>query len=314
MLTTFPPDPAPDGRPVWIDLFDGDDQEIAEAGRLAGVRVPTREALSEIESTSRIYFEQDALYLSMPLITPMDDRATMLSPVGFVMSKDVVLTVRFAPAAAFDAVAKVVAELPDLKADDVFARLFEAIVDRGADRLEQTGAELDGVSRSAFHSDKLTKRERAKASEQLRGVLRKIGQAGDRLSHIRDTLLGLDRITAFIAETPRFEVSAGVSQRLKAVRADIASLNSYEEHLANKVQFLLDATLGFINIEQNDIVKILTVVSVVGVPPVLIAGVYGMNFKNMPEYNWAWGYPYSLALMAVSAVLPIAWFKWRRWM
>ena len=91
-------------------------------------------------------------------------------------------------------------------------------------------------------------------------------------------------------------------QRLKAVHADIASLNSYVEHLANKVQFLLDATLGFINIEQNDIVKILTVVSVVGVPPVLIAGVYGMNFKNIPEYNWAFGYPYSLILMLVSAM------------
>jgi magnesium transporter len=314
MLTTFPSQPAPDGRPVWIDLVDGSAQEVAEAERLAGVRAPTQEALSEIESTSRIYFENEALYLSMPLITPEDDRSTILSPIGFVMAKDVLLTVRFAPASAFDAVAAAVADLTELKADDVFARLLEAMVDRGADRLEQTGAELDGVSRAAFHSDKLTKRERAKASEQLRGVLRKIGQAGDRLSHIRDTLLGLDRITAFIAETPRFEVSAGVSQRLKAVRADIASLNSYEEHLASKVQFLLDATLGFINIEQNDIVKILTVVSVVGVPPVLIAGIYGMNFKNMPEYNWAWGYPYSLVLMVVSALVPIAWFKWRRWM
>jgi magnesium transporter len=126
--------------------------------------------------------------------------------------------------------------------------------------------------------------------------------------------LGLDRITAFILETPRCDVSQGVLHRLKAVHADIVSLNSYEEHLATKVQFLLDATLGFISIEQNDIVKVLTVVSVVGVPPVLVAGIYGMNFKDMPEYNWAFGYPYSLVLMVVSAIVPIAWFKWRKWM
>jgi magnesium transporter len=314
MKTVFPADLKPGDPPAWIDLLNGDEAEIAEAQRLSGLRVPTRDALSEIEFSSRIFAESDAIYLSMPLITPVDDTETTLMPVGFVISEQTLLTIRFAPSFAFDTVIRALGDQPHPKPEDIFAQLLEAMVDRAADRLEHAGAGLDAVSQSAFRVDRGARRDLAKASDTLRGALRKIGQTGDNLSKVRDTLLGLDRITAFTIDSPHCRFSAPVIQRLKAVHGDIASLSSYEEHLANKVQFLLDATLGFINIEQNDIVKVLTVVSVVGVPPVLIAGIYGMNFKNMPEYNWTFGYPFSLALMVVSALLPIAWFKWRRWM
>ena len=97
------------------------------------------------------------------------------------------------------------------------------------------------------------------------------------------------------------------------MRQDVLSLSDYDGHISNKVQLLLDATLGLINIEQNNIIKVLTIVSVVGIPPTLIASMYGMNFKIMPELNWSWGYPYGLALIALSAVLPLVWFKWRGW-
>ena len=101
--------------------------------------------------------------------------------------------------------------------------------------------------------------------------------------------------------------------RFRTLRRDIASLNDFDTHLNDKLQFLLDATLGFINIAQNNVMKVLTVVSVVGVPPVLVAGIYGMNFKLIPEYDWAWGYPYSLALIVVTALIPLAIFRWRGW-
>ena len=101
--------------------------------------------------------------------------------------------------------------------------------------------------------------------------------------------------------------------RLETVRHDLLSLSDYDNYLVNKVQLLLDATLGLINVEQNNIIKVLTVVSVVGVPPTLVASMYGMNFKYMPELGWAWGYPYGLALIAISAVGPLLWFKWRGW-
>jgi magnesium transporter len=313
MLRLFPESGSESGaRPAWIDLCAAGAEEVEKARVLTGMRVPTREALSEIESSSRVFVENGVLYLSMPLITPVDDGATTLMPIGFVLTKEILLTVRFGGSSAFDEVAKTLSGQTEVLAEDVFARLLEAMVDRAADRLEHTGGELDALSKSAFHMD--NKRKPAKASDALRAVLRNIGQTGDRLSQVRDTLLGLSRICGFIVETPRCDFSDGVIHRLKAVQTDIASLNSYVEHLTNKVQFLLDATLGFISIDQNDIVKVLTVVSVVGVPPVLVAGIYGMNFKDMPEYNWAFGYPYSLILMVVSAIVPILLFKWRKWM
>jgi magnesium transporter len=104
-----------------------------------------------------------------------------------------------------------------------------------------------------------------------------------------------------------------IKPRLDTVRQDVISLSDYDAHIVNKVQLLLDATLGLINVEQNNIIKVLTIVSVVGIPPTLIASMYGMNFKDIPEYSWAWGYPYGLAVIALSAVLPLIWFKFRGW-
>ena len=314
MLTAFPPLDHADGAPAWIDLDDASDAEAKEVEQRTGLRVPTRDALSEIERSSRIYVEKGALYLSMPLITPVSDEETVLTPFGFVLTGDVLLTVRFGRSAAVDTVQTAVGSLAEVTADDVFARILEAMVDRSADRLEHLGAFLDQISRSTFRVDEPRQRNLSKASGELRDGLRNVGRTGDRLSQIRDTLLGLDRISASVIETPHCDISADVQHRLKAVHGDVQSLNSYEEHLTTKVQFLLDATLGFINIEQNDIVKILTVASVVGVPPVFFAGVWGMNFKNIPELSWSFGYPFAWAVMALSAVIPLVWFKRRGWL
>ena len=101
--------------------------------------------------------------------------------------------------------------------------------------------------------------------------------------------------------------------RLSTAQQDIVSLVDFEAHLSGKTQFLLDAILGFINTEQNEIFRVLTIASVVGIPPTLVAGMYGMNFHDMPELGWRWGYPYGLALIALSTLLPILWFKRRGW-
>ena len=192
-------------------------------------------------------------------------------------------------------------------------KLVETIVDHAADALEHASAELEQVSRSSFHVDGQSRRRVAKSSDKLRGALRKLGQLADGISHVRDTLLGFGRIAAFVHDNGGEHLSRPEEKRLDAVRVDIASLNDYHAQLSGKVQFLLDATLGFISIDQNDVVKTLTVVSIVGVPPVLIAGIYGMNFKNIPEYDWTYGYAYALILILVSALVPLAWFKRRGW-
>ena len=116
-----------------------------------------------------------------------------------------------------------------------------------------------------------------------------------------------------MSDTKRDSIDAGVKSRLDSSKSDIQSLADYEIHLYTKVQFLLDATLGFINTKQNDIFTVLTIASVVGIPPTLVASIYGMNFKNMPELYWAWGYQFGLGLILLSIILPIIWLKWRGW-
>jgi magnesium transporter len=126
-------------------------------------------------------------------------------------------------------------------------------------------------------------------------------------------LLGVGRAVDFACELTADWLDGSFEPRMRTMRQDVISLNEYEVHLSDKVQFLLDAMVGLIGIAQNDIFKILTIVSIVGIPPTLVAGIYGMNFKNMPEYGWTYGYPYGLAVIAISAIAPLAWFKWRGW-
>jgi magnesium transporter len=147
----------------------------------------------------------------------------------------------------------------------------------------------------------------------LRRALIAVGTTGDRLALARDALLGIGRIAPFVLSLREDWIVPEFEARLEAVTKDIISLNDYEAHLSSKVQFLLDAILGFITIQQNELFKILTIVSVVGIPPTLVAGIYGMNFKYMPELNWVGGYPFGLAVIVLSGLIPFAWFKWRGW-
>ena len=301
---------------AWIDLMEPTESEIAFVEASTGIRVPTRAALREIESSSRNYTEGGMVYLSTPLIARAFSPEGALTPVGFVFNDKILITIRYSQFVAFDLVAEQVGRLTTLNAEEALVRLLESIVDKGADVLERIGEELDKLSHNAFHTDqsKGAKKNLSAATQQLRHALRRIGQMGDRTSQIRDSLLGVGRITGYLMETACHGWEPQLKQRMGAVRGDIASLNDYEAHLANKVQFLLDATLGFINIEQNDIVKVLTIASIVGVPPVFFAGVWGMNFHNIPELGWSYGYPFAWAVMIVSAIVPLIWFKWRGWM
>jgi magnesium transporter len=294
---------------TWIDLFRPTSEEMERVNAVTKLRVPSESQISEIESTSRLAFESGSFYVSTPLVGHVEGDQHALIPVGFVLSSRVLLTVRFAALPSFDEAHETCKAAKPRTAEEAFLHILEAIVDRAADKLEHAGAQCDEISRGAFRAP--TGRA---ASGHLQQTLRRVGLVADRISLVRDGLLGVGRIGAYIMDAG-FEGAPPVnSARLQAIRADVSSLMEYEAHLSSKVQFLLDATLGFINIEQNEIVKTLTIVSVVGVPPVLIAGIYGMNFRNMPELGWRYGYPYALGLIVVSALIPLVWFKLRHWM
>jgi magnesium transporter len=304
---------------VWIDLYDGTPAEIAFVERTTGLHVPSLAELSEIESSSRLYSEGTALYLSTPIVfraTAGDDPVS--TPVGFVLSPERLITVRFEPIPVFAAMQDRVGkpEIVHGSAAGAFIAIVEALVDRMADVLEHVGADLDLVSHRIFRDNAARSGTRRPAREDadLRALLRRIGRGGDLASKIRDSLLGIGRIAPYVGSLAADWLPAEVKPHIETVRQDVASLSDYDMHLVSKVQLLLDATLGLINIEQNNIIKVLTVVSVVGVPPTLVASMYGMNFKHMPELDWAWGYPYGLALIVASAIGPLLWFKLRGWL
>lgn len=320
MLRVFPAPPNSDDpsalhpRAVWIDLVNPSEEEVRAVEGMTGLHVPGRHELGEIEVSSRLKRAPKALYMSTPLVSFRDGNDPRVTPVGFVLSADRLITIRFAAYVAFDtAGAEADVAGSELTANVAFAEILEAVVDRIADLLEIASGELDQISKEAFRSEATIYDRRSTVRQRRR--LANVGAIGDRLSQIRDSLLGVERIVSFVAETLHgARRDKDVALRLASMRADLDSLSDYETRLADKVQFLLDAVLGFINVEQNDIFKLLTIVSVVGIPPTLIASMYGMNFHNMPELSWRYGYQWGLALIVLSTLAPLGWFKWRGWL
>jgi magnesium transporter len=301
------------GKPIWLDLFNPTSDEIARVAAETGIEVPPRESLQEIEASSRLRAEGPVLYVSMPLTLQDESAGFAPVPLGFVLSSEVLVTVRYSEVHAFSQVEADVARGLCAGSTSVFSSLIEGMVDFDADRLEKLSSDLAAVSAQAFSPPGVSGRGNKRASRALRASLRAVGTAGDQLSRTRDSLLGLQRIIGFVVKMAADWLPPEQKTHLGTAQQDLTSLVDFEAHLSGKTQFLLDAILGFINTEQNDIFKVLTIVSVVGIPPTLIASMYGMNFHNMPELSWRWGYPYGLALIALSILLPIMWFKHRGW-
>jgi magnesium transporter len=299
---------------IWIDLLSPSPEEKLFVERVLAIKVPSEASLSEIEASSRLIADHGTLYLSSPAVRLDEQGEAHLTPVGFVLNAGVLVTVRFSSLPIFDSVAK------RIDADDslqngmcVFTALLEAIVDRGADILEHLGATSDALSKEIFRGGLIRTKRPVRSSRRLREALQNIGTMADKLARGRDVLLGVQRISAFASDAGGEWITASTKRRLESVTKDVLSLTDYETRLSDKIQLLLDAVLGFINIQQNDLFKILTIVSVVGVPPTILVGVWGMNFKNMPELNWTWGYPLACLAVIASGLLPLLWFKRQGW-
>ena len=298
-------------QPVWIDLLNPTPDETGRVAAECGIRVPSRESLQEVETSSRLRAEGRVLYVSMPLA--LQDAAAGYAPLplGFILSPEVLVTLRYSDVHAFTAVRARSDAEPGMSSGDVFVALVEGMVDFYADMLENVSRNLATISASAFgHATSLGGK---RVTRDLRASLQVVGTSGDQVSRVRESLLGLQRLVGFVSEMGADWLPPELRTRLKTAQQDLGSLVDFEAHLSDKTQFLLDAILGFINTEQNEIFKVLTIVSVVGIPPTLIASMYGMNFHNMPELGWRWGYPYGLTLIALSILLPILWFKRRGW-
>jgi len=322
--------PGPNGEPpvnaLWFDLLQPTREEEAVVQRLTGVEVPTREEMQEIEVSSRLYREGDAHYLTAPIIHQTETPRPEVTAVTFILTPKALITVRYAtPRSVEFFIVRAARQIGWCSTPEtVLMGLLETIVDRVADVMERVAAELDAVSRRIFYDpagSNGTEKTEEQATADLHAVLRQLGRAGDLTTKTRDTILGLDRVGTYIVAAETLGVSRETKPRLKTLTRDIRSLAEHDGFLSNKVNFLLDATLGMISIEQNrsmteqnHIIKIFTVAAVAFLPPTLVASIYGMNFKLMPELGWDYGYFWALGLMAISAVLPFLYFKRRGWL
>lgn len=299
----------------WIDVLRPDTQEIAFLERALEIELPTLEELSQIENSSRLRSEKGSLRLSLPVIYQTNGFLPALTPLGIVLSKDRLLTVHFKRLKPLDSVFDNVERFP-IQTGGIGALIavVEAIIDHTADLLERVGSDLDRLSEEILGTSVDSSRHKPRENAgQLRFFLREIGRKGDLISKVEDVLLGMARLVPYVTVHATPQLESASRAKFKSLERDVKSLNDYETHLAEKIQLLLDATVGLTNIEQNNIFRILTVVSVIGIPPTFFASMWGMNFKYMPELDWSYGYVFGLSVIALSAIIPFVWFKWRGW-
>ncbi|BAS00437.1 magnesium transporter CorA family protein [Blastochloris viridis] len=297
---------------VWFDLISPTPAEAKAVEALLGFEVPTREEMQEIEPSSRLYEESGARYMTATLLCQSETAQPRLSPVTFILRSGKLITVRYDEPRPFAILgAKLARNCPaTVTGLHVFMDLLEAIVDRSADTLERLSAEVDNTSTRVFATTRS-----GTGKVDFKHILRGVGRRGDLCSKSRESLVSIGRLLLYMQnEGDTLKLTKDMRAQIKSMSRDVTSLTDHASYLGDKVQFLLDATLGLVTIDQNDVIKIFAVLSVVLMPPTLVASMYGMNFKFMPELEWHFGYPMAVVLMLLAAALPYLFFRWKKWL
>jgi len=302
---------------IWLDLLQpsSDDERLVET--FLGVEVPTEQEIEEIEDSSRFYHKNRGIYLTVSLLTHLDAGQPSSTDVRFILTPNRLISVRYVESKPFRIFSNRI--LRDREAsessDIIMERMLELVVDDLADILEEAALNVDRLARKVFFS---TAHDHTAEDESepidLKEMITEIGRFGEFVSEARLSVFNMNRLLIFLSQTSVKWWQPDTRARLQTLLRDIRSLTEHATFLANRVNFILDATLGMINIEQNKIIKIFSVAAVVFLPPTLIASIYGMNFHHMPELQWVFGYPLSIALMVIAAVLPYFYFKRRGWL
>jgi len=299
---------------TWIDLEEPTHEEDKLVEQCVRVQIPTREDMSEIEPSSRLYEQNGTLYMTVSALYGVENGHPKSDPISFVLTPDRLVTIRYVtpkPVRAFEHHAR---RDPALVQDAGTAlyNLLDSIVDRLADELEGVAAEFEKISAHIFSKQSDARRIPA---GRLTALLTRIGRAQTLLAKIRETSVSASRMLSFLSGSARLKSEAGsvARDRIASLSNDVHSLVDYSSYLGDNFTFLLDASLGLISIEQNAAMKVFSWVAVVLMPPTLLAGIWGMNFRHMPELQWLDGYPIALASIALSAVLPFFILKRLGW-
>jgi magnesium transporter len=299
---------------IWIDLFEPTKEEERLAEELVGFSIPTREELAEIEPSSRLYQKRGAAFMTMSVLYGVTDGQPGSDPIGFILTDKHLITVRYIDPKPFVVFAENIYAEPEIAADarTLFVRLLDAIVDRMADEFEVAGQEIEAISRQIFiHHSHRSKRQ---PELRLEAMLMRIGKAQQLLAMLRVTSVSTTRLLTFLESIDMMNGDESNRRHVESLIADAQALNDHSNFLGDNLVFLLDASLGLISLEQNNVMKIFSVFAVVFMPPTLIAGIYGMNFDHMPELRWHLGYPLALIAILASAVLPFLFARRKGWL
>jgi magnesium transporter len=306
------PDMGVPGDALWIDLLNPTAEEIAPLEAEFRIALPTRDEMQEIEASSRLYYEDGASFMTATIVSRAETEAPESHAVTFILVGSRLLTLRFSEPLPFTTYPQRAERQSGLwmTGDMVLVGLLETIIDRTADILERVSFEVEAVSRDVF-GDRAGKPPLD--AGDFRHVLVLLGRKNDLSSKVRESLISINRLLTFLANSWESKPSKDLKAHIKTMSRDVASLSDHTSFLANKITFLLDATLGMVSIEQNRVIRILAVASTVFLPPTVLASIWGMNFHHMPELDWVWGYPIAIVTILISGLLPFIWFRMRGW-
>ncbi len=297
---------------VWIDLLNPTREEDLIVEQQLNIAIPTRDETREIEASNRLYAENGAHYMTVFILYNSEQLSPSSSTLTFILSGNRLITVRYSePRAIPQFLAR--AEKGDMACNSgaaIMAGILESIINRSADLIERIQDEVEKTAQSVFE---------LKGGQHTRGrrldlLLKAAGKEGDITSRAQESAFSLERLLTYYSRILKDRPGeTAILQRVEIMHRDTHSLIENMRFLADRITFLLDATLGMISIEQNQTMKIFSLFAVTLMPPTLIGAIYGMNFKHMPELEWIWGYPIALVLMVLSGLLPFLYFRRKGW-
>jgi len=293
-------------RPIWVDLVGTTKADRRKIGHYFGLEFPDPEELTDIESSARFYVEEQGdIHLHSDFLLDKEGESRNV-PVAFILFRDILFSVREEELPVFRLQRLRARILAGSVTDgmDMLLDLYAADVEYSADALEESYIALGEVGKKVLSE--------SMSDEDAGKVLSSIAEEEDLNGRIRRNVLDTRRALTFLIR--RRLLSSAQLEDAQQILRDIESLDGHTAFLFDKINFLMDATVGMININQNKIIKIFSVASVALLPPTLIASIYGMNFKYLPELGWVWGYPFSLSLMVISVAIPFVFFYRKGWL
>ncbi len=298
---------------VWIDLFNPSLEEEKNIETQLGIEIPTREEVWKNQVLNRFYQEYGVAYMTAAVITKIDSPYPQTSAITFVLAEEYLLTIRYIVPTSFHNFSQRLTRNSHrfINGSRVLEGLLEEMITRVAHNSEIVVDELDTLSHDIF-SPGTFEHTRQNTSLQMQQLLRRLGTCADLNSKINESLHSLARMVNFFEKV--HEPDPEVDSSIRTLITDVESLTKQTAFLSDKITFQLDATLGMINIEQNMIIKIFSVVAVFFLPPTLVSGIYGMNFQEIPELTWAYGYPYAIFLIVMCVVIPFLYFRKKKWL